>query len=109
MTEKTMSENFVGRSNPELDKQIRECTDPELLRQLLKNQMERDGVLSRERDGSYIQTESYRPLTPAEPSRPVGTDGPFRRTITAGDKNYLISGPSEESLDKLEATLKAAQ
>jgi hypothetical protein len=103
-----MSNDFIGRSNPELDKQIRGCTDPEMLRQLLKNQMERDGILSRERDGSYTQADSYRPPTPT-PSQPVATDGPFRRTITAGGKNYLISGPSEESLDRLEATLKAGR
>ncbi len=102
-----MSQDFVGASNPELDKQIRECTDPELLRQLLKNQMERDGVLSRERDGSYIQTESYRPPTPAASTRPVGTDGRFRRVISAGGREFLISGESNESLDKLEMALKA--
>jgi hypothetical protein len=106
-----MADDYTRQSNnPKLDAAILAANSIEEIRELMKVQFVAENIAQRERDGSYTQVEPTHALPassaqhPAQSVSPV--DGPYRRTITAGGRDYQISGPSLESLDQLEIALK---
>jgi hypothetical protein len=98
-----MASDYTREFSPELNRAIASANSIEEIRSLMKAELERQGVASRERDGSYVQVEP----THAPPTR--SADGEHHRTIYIGNTGYELSGPSEASLDRMEATLRAGR
>jgi hypothetical protein len=107
--EKTMSENAFLRSTPELDRIARESENPEAMRQAMKAELERTGVITPlERGSQYGATLLRAPdLANSGSSLPDSTsDGFLTREVrwheSTGKKTLIIRARTLAELDELE-------
>jgi hypothetical protein len=105
-----MSESFI-KSNPSLEKAISAASSPEQIRELCLQSGERQGVLTRRRDGSITLSDQFAvqpaPVAAAQPEE----DGPYllKRAVRLPDGSIqLLTAYSCSGLDQLQAALRAA-
>lgn len=105
-----MSELFL-KSNAALDKAVLESTNPEQMREALKAELARQGVIARDTDFGARVIAQPEPT----PSFPVSAEGKVRddhmceRVLYPfNDVRLVIIGPTEANLDQQEAAIRAA-
>jgi hypothetical protein len=108
MTER--SSNPYAESSPEMDRKIRECTDPNELQQLLSQLMAARGVQTRGVTGTYDRTaDAEVPTQTSASSRetPVEQAGHLVRVFYVQNDRYEIFASSSESLTEKENRIRA--
>jgi hypothetical protein len=105
-----MSENYIGSSNRQTDELYRNCRTAEDVREVARQQLEAQGIISRDRGGDVVVNSGeplIRPVTAVPvPARNIGK---FSRVIyPGGNDRYELFGDSEQELDTKEARLRSA-
>jgi hypothetical protein len=102
-----MSQDFTGKSSPELDRLIAECTSAEQIREVTKTYLENEGVLSRDRREANFGGSATGQSLPSEMIRDEEGRAMCVRVVRLpGGRSFKISGYSEAAIDQLEATLR---
>jgi hypothetical protein len=105
-----MSENYTRDFSPEVMSKINSCNSIEEIREVMKAELERQGIAQRERDGSFTNVEpTHAQAQPAPASQQdAPTSNLLRRVISVKGCDWLISGRSEDELYRMEMAMKAA-
>jgi hypothetical protein len=112
MTERSTTPYY--KATPEMERKIRECTDPNEIQQLLAQLMAERGVQTRGSYGTYDRTlDSDVPSAPsasaaAAPVESAGANARcFRVIYPAGNNRFELFGNTEQELDEQEAKIRA--
>jgi hypothetical protein len=104
-----MSDNYTREYSPEVMSKINSCNSIEEIREVMKAELERQGIAQRERDGSFTNVEPTHAQAQSVPAsqQDAPTSNLMRRIITVKGQDYLISGRSDDELYRVEMGLKS--
>lgn len=102
-----MNDIFL-RSDPELDRKLAECTDPEDIREIVKAHLAAQGILRRERGndhGAPIIGQQQTPEAPLAPSV-YKFEREFRFHPASGRRTLMLRANTLEDLNELQAQIE---
>jgi hypothetical protein len=94
--------------NAAFDKIANEATNPEALREAMKAELARQGIIARERGHEYGATVLHQPSAAAASDLAL-SDGRFSRIIYVGNTGLNLTAASGEELDRLEESVRGGQ
>jgi hypothetical protein len=100
-----MSIDGFMKSNPAIDKIANEATNPEAMREAMKAELARQGVIARERGHEYGAQVLKQPSAAAASDLAL-PDGRFSRIIYVGNTGLNLTAGSGEELDRLEESVR---
>lgn len=104
----------MPKSNAELDRIVSQCTDPNELRRLVRENLTKNGIvlpspegeLGLTRNPNYVGDFSAAPV--AEPPVDPSQHKCLRVIYPSGNARIEISGMSEQELDEIEKRVRAS-
>jgi hypothetical protein len=102
-----MNETYL-RSDPELDRKLAECNDPEAIREIVKAHLAAQGIIRRERGNDFGARIVGQQQTPEAPLAASGYkfEREFRFHPASGRRTLMLRANTLEDLNELQAQIE---